>query len=394
MFERYTEKARRVIFFARYEASTLGSSSIEASHLVLGLLREDPDLWRDLLRKFPNYTTAVVRAWFEPAQTSGKVPTSMDLPLTPDAVKSLQTAAEEASRRDHRHIAPFHLLLGILRASAEPAAATLISRGITYDHAASQWSTEENRASQGAPVITNPVVRTIGSSNIERTTAFYRDVLGFQIVKLGNDIMAISGPAQIVFGAADFAPGEWDHPRPIGSAMIFFQTSNLDAMRAAILERGGEPSQIEKVNWIKQRVFSVLDPDGHTLWFAESYDSPDAVHASPMLQQALPELPFTNIPAAVDYYRDVLGFKINYQQDDLGVMDRDQITILLIQRSEKHTGIGSFEVYIENADRLYAELRDRGANLQGEPVSHPWGLRDFRVLDLEGNRITFAQRFE
>ena len=44
MFERYTEKARRVIFFARYEASTLGSLHIEAEHLLLGLFREDKQL--------------------------------------------------------------------------------------------------------------------------------------------------------------------------------------------------------------------------------------------------------------------------------------------------------------------------------------------------------------
>jgi uncharacterized glyoxalase superfamily protein PhnB len=90
----------------------------------------------------------------------------------------------------------------------------------------------------------------------------------------------------------------------------------------------------------------------------------------------------------------VLGFKINYAQDDLGVMDRDRITVLLIARTPRHTGIGSFSVYVENADKLYAELQAKGANLQGEPVSRPWGLRDFRVLDLEGNRITFAQAFE
>jgi ATP-dependent Clp protease ATP-binding subunit ClpC len=41
MFERYTEKARRVIFFARYEASQFGSPYIETEHLLLGLLREN-----------------------------------------------------------------------------------------------------------------------------------------------------------------------------------------------------------------------------------------------------------------------------------------------------------------------------------------------------------------
>ena len=50
MFERYTEKARRVIFFARYEASQFGSADIETEHLLLGLLREDKALTNRILR--------------------------------------------------------------------------------------------------------------------------------------------------------------------------------------------------------------------------------------------------------------------------------------------------------------------------------------------------------
>lgn len=46
MFERYTEKARRVIFFARYEASNYGSKEIDTEHLLLGLIREDKALYR------------------------------------------------------------------------------------------------------------------------------------------------------------------------------------------------------------------------------------------------------------------------------------------------------------------------------------------------------------
>src|SRR5258708_10045201 len=50
MFERYTEKARRVIFFARYEASQFGSPYINSEHLLLGLLREDKSLTNRFLR--------------------------------------------------------------------------------------------------------------------------------------------------------------------------------------------------------------------------------------------------------------------------------------------------------------------------------------------------------
>jgi uncharacterized glyoxalase superfamily protein PhnB len=165
-------------------------------------------------------------------------------------------------------------------------------------------------------------------------------------------------------------------------------------MHAAIRVRGGAPSEMEKVNWIKMRMFEIRDPDGHALWFGQSYDKPHTRGAAPMMRQALPELPFDDVGAAVAYYRDVLGFRIDYQQDDLGVMDRDDITVLLIARTERHTGIGSAYIYVEDADALYEELRGKGANLQGEPVSYPWGLRDFLAIDREGNRIRFGQPFE
>ncbi|MGH9260892.1 MAG: VOC family protein, partial [Acidimicrobiales bacterium] len=82
------------------------------------------------------------------------------------------------------------------------------------------------------------------------------------------------------------------------------------------------------------------------------------------------------------------GFGVNYAQDDFGVMYRDAVTLLLIPRSERHQGIGSCYVYVRDADALHAELVAKGATVQGTPVSHPWGLRDFQVLDLEGNRAS------
>jgi uncharacterized glyoxalase superfamily protein PhnB len=96
----------------------------------------------------------------------------------------------------------------------------------------------------------------------------------------------------------------------------------------------------------------------------------------------------------VAHYRDVLGFSVNYQQHDLGVMDRDVARLLLIARTTRHTGIGSCYIYVRDADALHAELVAKGANVQGEPVSRPWGLREFRVLDPEGNQLTFGQPFE
>jgi uncharacterized glyoxalase superfamily protein PhnB len=116
--------------------------------------------------------------------------------------------------------------------------------------------------------------------------------------------------------------------------------------------------------------------------------------ANRMFDKIMPELPLTDVFAGLAYYRDVLGFSVNYQQHDIAVMDRDIVRILLIARTPRHTGIGSCYIYVRDADRLHAELVAKGANVQGEPLSHPWGLRDFRVIDLEGNQLTFGQPFE
>lgn len=249
--------------------------------------------------------------------------------------------------------------------------------------------------------IASPAMRFIAVANLDRSISFYRDLLGFQITKYEHEAEAVLGPVRIRLGKSGYSPGDlaFASARPPGSAILFLQTDNVEAAQAELHSRGGAPSGIEKVNWIKMRMFEIRDPDGNVLWFGQSYhkppDSPSRRKRQPHgLRQALPELPFDNVPAAVAYYRDVLGFRINYQQSDLGVMDRDAITVLLISRTEQHKGIGSFEVYVEDADALYAELQARGANVNAPPVSHPWGLRDFKVIDLEGNRITFAQTFE
>jgi ATP-dependent Clp protease ATP-binding subunit ClpC len=114
MFEHYTEKARRVIFFARYEASQFGSPHIETGHLLLGLLREDTPIINRFLRSHASVE-------FIRKQIKGhtaireKLSTSVDLPLSNECNRVLAYAAEEAERLLHKHVGTEHLLLGLLR---------------------------------------------------------------------------------------------------------------------------------------------------------------------------------------------------------------------------------------------------------------------------------------
>jgi catechol 2,3-dioxygenase-like lactoylglutathione lyase family enzyme len=253
-------------------------------------------------------------------------------------------------------------------------------------------SVEPNRAE---PRIIAPVSRWLGARDVDRTVTFWRDVLGFKVKQHGEQgVELISGRARIHFGDLDSAPDFSSEGRPPGSAIVFFDTDDVEAMHAAIRQRGGQPSDLEKVNWIKRRVFEIRDPDGHTIWFGQSYHVKSPERPRPMMSRIMPELPCDNVPAGVAHYRDVLGFSVNYEQEDLGVMDRDDVRLLLIARDAEHAGIGSASFYVRDVDGLYAELVRSGADVQGEPVSQPWGLREFSLLDLDRNRLTFAQTFE
>ncbi|MFZ1085230.1 MAG: ATP-dependent Clp protease ATP-binding subunit [Terracidiphilus sp.] len=129
MFERYTEKARRVIFFARYEASQFGSPYIETEHLLLGLLREDKALTNRFLRSHASVDS--IRKQIETHTTiREKVSTSVDLPLSNECKRVLAYAAEEAERLGHKHIGTEHLLLGLLREEKCFAAEILQERGL------------------------------------------------------------------------------------------------------------------------------------------------------------------------------------------------------------------------------------------------------------------------
>lgn len=128
MFKRYTEKARRVIFFARYEASQFGSPYIETEHLLLGLLRED----KVFTNRFLRYAAAEsIRKQIEDQTVHReKVSVSVDLPLSKESAHVLAYAGEEGERLSHKHIGTGHLLLGLLREDKCFAAAILQERGL------------------------------------------------------------------------------------------------------------------------------------------------------------------------------------------------------------------------------------------------------------------------
>jgi hypothetical protein len=148
MLERYTEKARRTIFFGRYEASQFGSLYIQTEHLLLGLLREDKVLANRFLRS--HAAVESIRKQIEAHTAPGeKVSTSVDLPLSHECKRALAHGAEEAERMNHEHIGTAHLLLGLLREEECFAAQLLRERGVTLDSVREQAQQSEPPVAQG-----------------------------------------------------------------------------------------------------------------------------------------------------------------------------------------------------------------------------------------------------
>lgn len=132
MFERYTEKARRVIFFARYEASQFGSPYIETEHLLLGLLREDKRLMEEFMVPRAQKT---IREEVE-GKYKGRKPYELSpecVPLSQSGYTVLSYAQQEADELKSASIDTVHILLGILRDYSCLAFSMLRERAVYAD---------------------------------------------------------------------------------------------------------------------------------------------------------------------------------------------------------------------------------------------------------------------
>ena len=148
MFERYTEKAQRAIFFARSEASMFGSWEIGTEHLLLGMLREDGALIGRILGSRIESIRKIIESR---TMVREGVPASIDLPLSPECKRILAFSADEAERLRHPNIGSEHLLLGIFREEECLAAQVLREVGIGAEQAReaiSQLTQEEGPSQQ------------------------------------------------------------------------------------------------------------------------------------------------------------------------------------------------------------------------------------------------------
>ena len=117
--------------------------------------------------------------------------------------------------------------------------------------------------------------------------------------------------------------------------------------------------------------------------------------SSASLCGAAPVFVVQDVLRSVEHYRDALGFHTEFLYGDptfYAGVERDGVAIHLqaASQTKRQPGHGGLNIFVTDVDALYAELRSRGARTQNEPKNYPYGMRDFDVLDLDGNHLCFG----
>lgn len=133
MWQRFTERSRRVVFFAQEETQRLGSSVLNSEHLLLGLLRETDSVALRILDRL-GLRPGDIRSRLEaliPAGDPGR--TGQKMQLAPGAKRVIDLAYDEARQLNNNYIGTEHLLLGLIREEEGPAAGVLVELGANLE---------------------------------------------------------------------------------------------------------------------------------------------------------------------------------------------------------------------------------------------------------------------
>jgi len=132
MWQRFTERARRVVFFAQEEAGRLGENYVSTEHLLLGLVRENDSVAARILDRM-GVSLGRIRSEIERQVTRGDGRLGQDMQLTPRAKRVIDLAYDEARNLNNNYIGTEHLLLGLIREGEGLAGRVLQKLGVDLE---------------------------------------------------------------------------------------------------------------------------------------------------------------------------------------------------------------------------------------------------------------------
>jgi len=103
----------------------------------------------------------------------------------------------------------------------------------------------------------------------------------------------------------------------------------------------------------------------------------------------------SNMADSIAHYRDALGFAVTFEYGNpisYACLCRDEVALHLLsaQNTRRLPGHGGICIFVKDVDGVHAELVSRGANVIQAPQNYDYGMRDFDVVDLDGNQLTFG----
>jgi Clp amino terminal domain, pathogenicity island component len=132
MFERFTDRARRVVVLAQEEARLLNHNYIGTEHILLGLAHEDRGVAAKALESL-GISLEAIRAEVKTIVGQGQSAPTGHIPFTPRAKKVLELSLREAIQLNHNYIGTEHILLGVIREGEGVAAQVLVKLGASLD---------------------------------------------------------------------------------------------------------------------------------------------------------------------------------------------------------------------------------------------------------------------
>ena len=132
MWQRFTERARRVVFFAQEEAGRLGDNYVSTEHLLLGLVRENDSVAARILDRI-GVSLGRIRSEIERQVARGDGRLGQDMQLTPRAKRVIDLAYDEARQLNNNYIGTEHLLLGLIREGEGLAGRVLSKLGVDLE---------------------------------------------------------------------------------------------------------------------------------------------------------------------------------------------------------------------------------------------------------------------